>query len=329
MRVAFFGAMSPLAREVRRQLEELAFPIARLRLFDTADRDGSVTEFEGEACLVTLPDRDLVNETDLSFICGEGDPRAAEYLDWVAASAGFGVDLAGASRGRADVPVVNCDVNPEAAQGGPRMAAVPHPIAHPLSTILHRLRATFTVEDACVTVLRPAGDFGEPGVEELQRQTVGLLSLSDVPMEVFGRQMAFNLLPAALQGEEGALVESMAREDVLRVLPGSPLALSVRVLQAPLFYGHCYSVRIQLSEPALMEALEDALELPGVIRISRENEGRSPAELGAEPGIWIADIARDPGRQGAFWIWAISDAIRSGAAVNAVRLAGMMAGINA
>jgi aspartate-semialdehyde dehydrogenase len=326
LRIAFFGAMSPMAQEVMRQLEENAFPVERLHLYDIMEKDGAITEFSGEAVVVTQPDKESAGTADLSFICGDDDPRSGEYLEWISARDGVVLDLVGASRHREGVPVVNCDVNPDVIDQGAKLMAAPHPVAHPLSTILFRLNRAFGVKDACVTAHRPVSDFGKAGVDELHQQTIGLLTFAEVPKEIFGRQVAFNLLPLSLQGEEGEVIEAIVREDVLRVISSETMGLSLRVIQAPIFHGHCYSIRVELGPEATPVRIEEALELQGVIRISQEDDGLSPAELASEPGIWIADIAPDAGRPGSYWIWAISDGMRSGTASNAARLAERLLG---
>ena len=324
-RVAFFGAMSPLAHEVRKHLAEMAFPIRSLHLYDVGEQEGTVTEYDGEAMLVTQPDEDL--EVDIAYICGEDDPRSPEYLDWAGRTGGVTLDLVGASRSRADVPVVHFAVGLDAIRTGCPVLAAPHPIAHPLLTTLHLLGLEFPVREASATILRPVSDFGEAGIEELQRQTVALLSFSEVPKEVFGRQVAFNLFPVSIHGEEGGALDAAVRGDVLRVLPSPLSRLDVRILQAPIFYGHSYSMRVVLDGAPGAEALAEALERPGVVRISGEEGGRTPAELADESGIWIGEIAPDPAGTGAYWIWAVSDAIRSGAALNGAHMAARLAEI--
>jgi aspartate-semialdehyde dehydrogenase len=327
--VAVYGAMSPLAQELRRQLEGMSIPVAKMRLFEAAGQEGTLSEFAGEAMVVAVPDEDEASRADLSFLCSEDDPRSVHYLDWIARGQGVAVDMIGATRQRADVPVVNCDVNPQLVQSGLRVAAVPHPMAHPLSTILHRLRDSFSLRDCCATVFRPASDHGKKGVEELHQQTLSVLNFSTGPREVFGRQMAFNLFPLAVQGEGGAALETIVREDVLKVLDDPHAPVSLRILQVPIFYGHCYSIRVRLEDEPSPDDVRAALDHPEVIRVSEADNQRTPAEIGAESGIWIADIRRDPAGQGACWLWAITDGIRSGAALNAARLAERLMGIGA
>ncbi|MBI3449553.1 MAG: hypothetical protein HY049_11645 [Acidobacteria bacterium] len=328
LRIAFFGAMAPLAREVRERLESASLPASRVSLYDSGEFEGSVTEFDGEAMIVQRAEPALVEDCDLAFICSSSDARSVEYVDWIARAGGIAVDLAGATRGRSGVPLVNCDVNPEALRAGGRVFAVPGSLAHPLSTILHRLSLADMVRRAEATIFRPAAEFGERGVEELHRQTVALLSFAEIPRDVLGRQSAFNLFPISLLGETGREVEESTRRDVLGVLRDRDIPLAVRVIQAPVFHGHAYSIHVEFDGAHSAEAMARALRQEGVVSVSGEDDGRSPAELAAEPGIWVAEVAPEPQGGGA-WIWAVTDAIRSGVALNAVRVAGLLAEIAA
>lgn len=329
LRVAFFGAMSLLAREVRRHLESRGFPAGGVSLYDTGANEGSVTEFAGEAAIVQRPEESLVNESDLAFICGADDPRSAEYVEWATRGGGLAVDLSGATRSRPEVPVINCDVNPEAIGAGGRVVAAPVPTAHALSVLLHRIRRTYPMRAATATIFRPASEHGDRGIEELQQQTVSLLSFASVPTEVLGRRSAFNLFPLSLQGAPEASLEERTRTDVLRVLGVSDLPLAVRLFQAPVFHGHCYSIYVEADGAGRIEEIAGALEQSGVVSVSRGEDGRTPAELAAEPGIWVAEVTEASPRPGCFWIWAVSDAIRYGTALNAARLAEKVAEIAA
>lgn len=321
LRVAIYGAMSVLAREVRRQLEERGFPALAMHLHDVGDREGTITEYDGEATVVSPPDEDLAADLDLVLICGEDDPRCADYLDWALRGEAVALDLVGVTRGRPGVPLVHVDVNPEAVAPGARVLSAPHPLVVPLVTILHRLRASWPLAEVSATVLRPASDLGEGGVEELHRQTVGLLSFTEVPKEVFGRQIAFNAAPLPVMGEEGGVLEDLAGDDLRRALDLPGVAVSVRILQAPVFHDHAYSIHVRLGGRPAAAEVEAALEAADRIRISGEEDGRTPAELADEPGIWIGDVRSDRTGEGGYWIWAVADAMRSGAAFNAARIA--------
>jgi aspartate-semialdehyde dehydrogenase len=320
--------MTPVARELRGHLESMAFPVRSLSLYDIGESEGTLTDFAGEATIVQRAEEPLVPASDLAFVCREDDPRSADYLAW-SGGGGVVVDLAGVTRSRPEVPLVNCDVNPDSVGRASRVLSVPIPVAHPLSTLLHRLRLSFPLNSVSATVFRPASDFGERGVEELHQQTVSLLSFAPIPVETLGRQSAFDLYPVSFRGGADASLEERARLDVLRVLGGREFPLGVRIFQSPIFHGYGYSIHVDLEEAKEPSEIARALELEGVVRISRGDDGRSPAELAAESGIWISDVSAAPPKRGCFWIWSVCDAIRSGTALNAARLAGRLAEIAA
>jgi aspartate-semialdehyde dehydrogenase len=324
--VAIFGATSGLAAELRRALEERAFPVGRMSLYDRGEREGRLAEFDGEAMIVTEPDRDTIGRIDLSFLCGEDDPGSVRYVEWIEDAGGRCIDLTGATRQREGVPMVHFDVNPEALAEAVRVVVAPHPMAHPIATLLHALGSSFGVDECCATVIRPVSDMGRKGIEELHQQTISVLNLEAAPIDVFGRQVAFNVVPLSVQGEAGPATERIVREDVIRVLGSDAPPLALSILQAPVFYGHGYLLRARLAGAPDAGDVESALTLPGLVTPATGASERTPAELAEATGLRVAALTADPSVDGGWWIWAVVDAIRAGIASNAARIAGRMAG---
>ena len=85
-------------------------------------------------------------------------------------------------------------------------------IAHPAAIALALFCAGCTRNDpirrSVIHIFAPASEHGAAGVEELQQQTVSLLSFKSMPKAVFDAQVSFNML--ARYGEEApvALEES-------------------------------------------------------------------------------------------------------------------------
>ena len=88
-------------------------------------------------------------------------------------------------------------------EGGGLIHVIAHPAAIALALFLRRLQANEPLRRAVIQVLVPASEHGATGVEELQQQTVSLLSFKSLPQ---GRLRcagcSFNLL--ARYGERGA-----------------------------------------------------------------------------------------------------------------------------
>src|SRR5881296_4257652 len=134
--VALFDATTLTAKGVKDALVARSFPTASVRLFtSSSDPNSNLTDFAGEAMLVTAPDIDALANLDIAFLCGtrrEGE----RYLDWAGRAGFLAIDLTGASNASGDAAPINAAVNPEAIPGGRGVVGTPHPIAQMLSTII-------------------------------------------------------------------------------------------------------------------------------------------------------------------------------------------------
>jgi aspartate-semialdehyde dehydrogenase len=320
--LALFDATTLVAKGIKDRLVDRAFPIASVRLYTSSDDpDANLTEFAGEAMLVSRPDIEALGSIDLAFFCGtrhEGE----RYLDWPAHKGFVGIDLTSASQGRSAVPVINAAVNPEALPRGPGLVAAPRPIGLLLSTVLAAIERKCGLKEAAAVVLQPVSECGEPGIGELYKQTLGLLNFQDMPREVFGRQVAFNLVPDFAYGTAGTPGTGPTDEieSEIRRITGGSAALSVAVVLAPVFHCHSAMLRVVLPKGRGRADLLEALTASGDIRVGGGDGPATPVERAGEAGVLVSGI-RPAGREGAFWLWLLSDNLTSGASLNAVRIA--------
>lgn len=320
--VAVFDATTLVAKGIKDQLVGRKFPIASMRLYTSSDDpDANLTEFAGEAMLVSRPDIDSLGALDLAFFCGT-TAEGARYLDWPGKKGFVGIDVTAAAIGSARVPLVNAGVNPEALPAGPGLVGTPHPIALMLSTVLTAIERGCGLEQATATVLQPVSECGEPGIAELYQQTLGILNFHDQPSDIFGRQVAFNLVPDAAFGAGGVPGSGSTAgvEQEIRRITGERYPVSVAIVLAPVFHGHAAMTRVLIPKGRTAADLEAALAAADEIRVAPAADRITPVERAGEAGILASGI-RPAGAQGAFWIWLVSDNLTSGAALNAVRIA--------
>jgi len=320
--VALFDATTPVAQGVKEQLLGRRFPIASVRLYTSRDDpEANLTEFGGEAMFIGLPDVDALGALDIAFLCGtraEGE----RYLDWPGRRGFRAIDLTSAASGSPGVPIVNASVNPEALEEPPPVVGTPRPIALFLSTVLGAVERGCGLLEASAVVLQPVSECGEEGVQELVRQTAGLLNFQDIPRQVFDRQIAFNLVPALAYGDRGAPGAAPARElerEVLRVT-GGRFDLSIAVVLAPVFHGHAAMTRVVLPPGRSAGDLEAALVAGRDLSRAADAAVATPVDRAGERGVLVA--GPDPaGSKEAFWLWIVHDNLRGGTAENAVRIA--------
>ena len=320
--LALFEADTLVAKGVKEQLLGRSFPVASMRLFTSrSDPEANLSEFAGEAMFVAEPDVDALGPLDIAFFCGT-PPEGDRYLDWPKQRGFTAIDLSSAARRDATAPLVNAAVNPEKLRGTPHLIATPHPVSLMLSTVLAPLVRGCGLESATAFVLEPVSEAGDEGIKELYRQTIGVLNFQEWPREVFGRQVAFNLIPAFAWGEGGDPAGSSETrlEEEVRGITGGGFDLSVGVVLAPVFHCHAAMLRVVLPEGPGKADMNAVLSAVPEIRFEAGASTLTPVDRAGEPGIFVA-APRPAGRPRAFWIWAVSDNLTAGAALNAVRIA--------
>jgi aspartate-semialdehyde dehydrogenase len=172
---------------------------------------------------------------------------------------------------------------------------------------------------------------GRGGVEELERQVRDLFNFKAVDAITFDQQIAFNALPRipakdpipadGVTGEERKMIE-----ETRKILGVPDLKVGVTCVRVPVFNGHSEAVHVELN--AAITA-DDARALfaaePNVLVVDDASTGVYPTALDATGedktlvGRVRNDESVDDGRGLAFWV--VSDNLRTGAALNAVRIA--------
>jgi aspartate-semialdehyde dehydrogenase len=286
----------------------------------STDPEFNLTEFAGEPMLLAPPDFDTLGKLDVAFLCGtrkEGE----RYLDWAGRAGFMAVDLTGASIGAGDVPLVNMSVKPEAIPEGPGVVASPHAVAQMLSTLLDPVRRRCGLTEAVVVALQPASHRGQEGIDELFQQSTSLMNFQEMPKEVFGRQLAFNLVPGWLAEESKSAVATRVdlEREVLR-LTGGGYRLALQVVDAPVFHGHSVLAHLGLREGKDAEDLLASFRGVEDVRVGRRGDAITPVERAGDGSLLVTGV--QPGlAPSSFWIWAVADDLAGGRSRNAVRIA--------
>lgn len=314
-RIAVVGAPTEAGARLREALAEHGVPGERVDLYGVTHGEVVLSEYAGEARLIQEPDVTEIASHDVIFLCEGG-----ELASRVASAAHPGtaiIDLADCVEARVRPLSLPSDIQQEASRDAPcGCFAVPHPLALLLAELLHPLEQTFGVNEAVAVLIRPASDFGEPGVEELRDQVVRLLSFAEVPTKTFGRQLAFNIIPDRQLVASPPRLETRIAAEVTDLLGWGGNRLALRLLTAPLFYGHGLQMRVRLGGQATLEQVRSAL------RAWVDTEGNSPAtplDVTEQGRASLAELAEDG--LGGFWLWVVAGGASAKSADQAVRLA--------
>ena len=312
-RVGIVNALTLVGNEVKTVLRERSFPATKVVLLDSTGRNsGALTEVDDEPAVVTAISDDELEDLDLLFFCGPGETNRewllrAEDDDFIA------VDLSkppAAQEGKLVVAGVNLDE----IDGGDRILVSPHPVAVPITLILHQIEQVARVATCAATVVQPASEFEQAGIEELAQQTIAVLAIKSVPKEVFDRQLAFNLYPAPARNEEFIVRQ-------IRALTDPQAEIALLITQGTIFHGHTFSLFIKTEEEIDADRVRGALRANTAIELAEGDAEVGTIDAAGKDEVLVAEVRKEAAIRGGFWIWAVSDNLRRSAALNAVLIA--------
>lgn len=326
--LALVGASTLKGKEVKSLFEERGFPVGRLALLDTEEARGQLTEFDDEPVIIQPVGKDSFEQ--MAFAVFASSPAFTEK-HWQMAE-GCGCQIIDLSyflethpRARLRAPLIESLLDPRNPLPGQnpddRLSVSAHPAAMALAGLLGCLARRFPVVRSVAVVLEPVSERGKAGVEELSRQTINLLSFQEIPKDVFDSQVAFNMLSSYGGQSHPTLLEAQTRigRHVRELLGGRTILPAVRLVQAPIFYGHAFCCYVELAERVPTEAVEDVLNQKP-FQLTRDPE--DPPNVVAVAGsneISLGAVERDPARESGYWVWGALDNVRL-AALNAVEI---------
>lgn len=320
--MAIAGASTLRGKEMAAVLED-RMPWAEVRLLDDEVAEGVLTEAGGEPVVIQGTDEESFDGVQFAFFTGGADYTRRHWRQALKAGATV-IDLSGALRGEQEaapwIPALRGKLGPPSGVTGRVFVAPSSPaiIACTLAVGLKELG----VERLAVVFFQPVSERGQAGVEELETQSVNLLSLRPITQEVYGRQVAFNMLGeyGAEGGETLAAVRAEIAASVTAYLEGRVAAPAMQVVQAPVFYGHSFMAYADFAGPVAVDAIGEALTAVGVKVAEAGAERPSSLNVAGESQIVAARAERDAASAGACWIWGAADNLRL-AAANAVSIA--------
>ncbi|MGO8734668.1 MAG: Asd/ArgC dimerization domain-containing protein [Terriglobia bacterium] len=342
-RIAVVGASSLLGKELVNVLEEHHFPFSRLVTFsdDEDEPELPILDLRGGPIPSTFDDNVTASEIDFAFIAARSrqmpsflDPAQTSDL---ARPACLVIDLSNAAPGEEaaeppnpfprkvlSVPFID-QLFPvgKAEEGGTsRVYVSASPATIVISSLLLRLGARFPLKSAVAHIFVPVSEIGSHGIDELQKQTVNVLSFQKIPRKVFGAQLAFNLLarPGGTGGSELLALEDRLRKQLKEYLQGRVPLPALRLFQVPVFHSLAVSLFIETGQPVAPEKVSEALHGERVQMRRRSQDSPTPVEVAGSDNILVDNVTVDADHPTGLWIWAVADNLRL-AALNAVEVA--------
>ncbi|HVI59189.1 MAG TPA: aspartate-semialdehyde dehydrogenase [Luteimonas sp.] len=329
-KVAVVGATGAVGETMLSVLAERRFPAREVVALASERSAGMEVAFGDDALLV----QDLAGfdpaGVDIALFSA-GGAISKEYAPKFAAAGAVVIDNSSAFRQDPDVPLVVSEVNPEAARQRPRgIIANPNCSTMQLMVALAPIHRAAGIERINIATYQSVSGTGRKALEELGRQTAGLLNFQSVEPEVYPVQIAFNVIPHG--GDftaNGYTTEEMKLVDETRkILGDDSIRVNATVVRVPVFYGHSEAVNVETREKLGAARARELLEAaPGVEVVDEQAAGGYPTPVthasGRDP-VYVGRIRDDLSHERGLNLWVVSDNIRKGAALNAVQVAELL-----
>lgn len=323
--VAIVGATGIRGRELLEVLEEREFPAGDLVLLASERSAGERLDFLKRKWTVKELEKDAFQDVDLTFFLAGGE-QSRTFAPAAVAAGAVVIDCTGAFDEDRKVPLVNPDVNADAAGAHAGIVACPSARAIAVTTALQPLHAAATVRRVVITTFEPVSGAGKPAMDELAGQTVALLNFRDVERAVFPYQIAFNCLPLiGPVGDDGTTgEEARLAGETRRVLNADDLQVAVTGVRVPVFRGLGASIVIETErhlDPEEARALLAAA--PGVVVFDDAARDIYPVQVDAvgKDGVYVGRVRKDGSVKHGLSIWITCDDLRKGSVLTAARIA--------
>ncbi|MDO9959599.1 oxidoreductase [Glaesserella parasuis] len=261
-----------------------------------------------------------VEWSQFSHVLFAGKMANAELLAQAVQAGCVILDLYGISALIGNVPVIVPSVNNEmiANVRERNIVALANPQISQLSLALKPLLDQ-PIQHIFVTSLLPSAYFGDEKVRELAGQTAQLLN--GIPLDDEKPRVAFDAVPANVQGDEKHLPFSRAFElQLAKVLPNLTASVTFHSVQMPVFYGISQMISVQ-SEYALdATALSEQWQQQAWVKFNSDNV-ITPVKNGEDEETNLLQISQLLNKNdNALQFWTVADEQRFSLAFLAVEL---------
>lgn len=315
--IAIIGATGNVGRIVVATIlqKKLAAP-SQIKLFASKQSKGQVFEIENHAFQIEETTENSFNDCEICIFNTESD-ISAYFIPFALKAGAYVIDSSSHFRLHPEVPLIIPPVNKQDMNLNQKLYAHANCLASPLATVLNPLHHTFGIKRAQVATYQSVSGAGKSAMDECWQQTHHVLHDQPAHINIFPKQIAFNIFPQVGQFRPDgyATEEYKIISEVRKVLGDIHIhATSVRV---PVLIGHSMSVSVELLRPYDMDGVFSTLDASS---IRLKSPYVTPLEVVGEEDVFVGRIREDQFEKQWLHFWLCSDNLRRGAATDATEM---------
>jgi len=326
--VAVVGATGAVGEAMIEILQQRDFPVGTLYPLASSRSAGKRVEFNSRQVIVGDLDEFDFSKVQIALFSAGGSV-SEEYAPRAAAAGCVVIDNTSHFRYDDDIPLVVPEVNPHAiAEYKSRNI-----IANPNCSTIQMLVALKPIYDAVgitrinVCTYQAVSGTGKVAIEELAGQTAALLNAKPVKVEVYPKQIAFNVLPQIdVFLENGYTKEEMKMVwETKKIFEDDAILVNPTAVRVPVFFGHSEAVHIETGEKITAERARELFEAAqGIELMDERKDGGYPTAVTESAGndaVYVGRVREDLSHPQGLDLWVVADNVRKGAALNSVQIA--------
>lgn len=326
--IAVVGATGAVGEVMLSILAERNFPVGKVYALASERSVGKRVQFGDKS--LTIENLATFDFSKVQIgLFSPGGAISREYAPIAASQGCVVIDNTSEFRYDDDIPLVVPEVNPHAVADYTNRGI----IANPNCSTIQMLVALKPIHDAAkitrinVCTYQAVSGSGKPAIEELASQTAQLLNAKEAKIEVYPKQIAFNVIPQIdVFQENGYTKEEMKMVwETQKIMEDDDILVNPTAVRVPVFYGHSEAVHIETRDPISAEHATQLLNATEGVEVidQREDGGYATAisEGANNDPVYVSRIREDISHSSGLNMWVVADNVRKGAALNSIQIA--------
>ena len=168
---------------------------------------------------------------------------------------------------------------------------------------------------------------GAAGIVELERQSRELLDGEDkVQAEALDQQIGFNVIPHIDRFLDDGYTneERKMMQESRKIMHAPDIAISATCVRVPVYVSHSAAVHVEFERPMSPGEAREVLEAAPGVTVQDDPakaEYPMPWDVTGTDDVFVGRIRRDVSHPNGLVMWAVSDNLRKGAALNSIQIA--------
>ena len=226
-----------------------------------------------------------------------------------------------------DVPLVIPEINPESLNAHNGIIAIPNCTTTPLAMILDALRSEYKLKRIIVDTYQAVSGTGNLAIEELINQTKHYIETGKVSeeMNVYPHTIGLNLIPQVEAPQENLYTKEEMKMlyETRKILSDPSLKISATCVRVPVIRCHSESINVEFDTKPDLNLITNLLNnYKGIAVIDDISTSSYPTPIfgKGKNDVFVGRLRKDISNENAINLWAVSDNLVKGAALNAIQI---------